>query len=79
MWVADPEGRPGYDRIVFLANVNNGIYTPPIGNGTGAILYLTYHVTSDLPFGMEIPIHFIDSGDPDYDITDNTLSDETGY
>jgi len=72
-WVADPVG-PGTDRFVWIANINNGIYTPPAAAGDDPILWLQYHVSADIPFGMEIPIEFQVN-----DYTDNTISDETGY
>jgi len=72
-WVQDPI-TPGSDRFVWIANVNDGITTPPAAAGHAAILMLSYQVSSTLPFGMHIPIDFMIT-----DYTDNTISDETGY
>lgn len=77
-WVADPNGA-GTDRFVWVANINNGIDTPPMFWGSAAqqIVKLTYAVTSGLPWDMAIPVTFDFAGPDDY--TSNTISDETGY
>jgi len=64
----------GTVRFVWVADINNGVPGVPMGAGSGAILWLTFHISSDLPFGMVIPVEFLIT-----DYTDNTISDETGY
>jgi len=72
-WIQDPI-MAGSDRFVWIANINDGVTTPPAAPGDAAILTLYYQVSSSLPFGMHIPIDFLIT-----DYTDNTISDETGY
>lgn len=72
-WVQDPI-MAGSDRFVWIANINNGVDTPPAVAGDAPIFWLNYQVSASLPWGMSIPIDFLIT-----DYTDNTISDETGY
>jgi len=72
-WIQDPI-MAGSDRFVWIANINDGVTTPPAAPGHAAIMTLYYQVSSSLPFGMHIPIDFLYT-----DYTDNTISNETGY
>ncbi|OGC91066.1 MAG: hypothetical protein A2W25_14000 [candidate division Zixibacteria bacterium RBG_16_53_22] len=77
--IPSPEG-PGTVRLVWVADINNGIHTRPAlpdldADFSNPFVYLNFHVASDLPFGVSIPIEFMYTGD----FTDNTISDSTGY
>jgi hypothetical protein len=73
-WTHNAEGA-GTDRVVWIADVNNGMYTPPALPGDGPILWVHYQVASgDFLFDVEVPINFMIT-----DFRDNTISDETGY
>jgi hypothetical protein len=71
--VVDPVG-PGTVRFVWIADINDGVHTSPAAPGHDAILWLQFHVSPGLPFGMHIPIDFLVT-----DFNDNTISDSTGY
>lgn len=64
----------GLSRVVYIANINNGIPHDPIMPGDGGIFFITFHVSDALPWGMNIDVTF-----PIPHFTDNTISDETGY
>ncbi|OGC90550.1 MAG: hypothetical protein A2W25_00495 [candidate division Zixibacteria bacterium RBG_16_53_22] len=71
---------PGTARFVWIADVNNGSHTSPAyaaydADFDSSFINLRFHVASGLPFGMEIPVVFLYTGD----FTDNTISDSTGY
>lgn len=64
----------GLVRVVYIADINNGIYHAPIATGDGGIFFINFHVSSTLPWGMMLDVTF-----PTPHFTDNTISDETGY
>jgi hypothetical protein len=74
-WTVDPIG-PGSDKFVWIADMNDGHFTPPMGAVTvpRPILKLIYAVTPGLDWETEIQVRF-DS----VDYRDNSISDETGY
>lgn len=65
---------PGTARIVYIADINNGVFHAPIAAGADPIFFLHFRIDAALPWGMSIPIDFIVN-----DFTDNTISDQTGY
>lgn len=66
---------PGTARIVGVADIRNGLISPPLQPGTGPIFFLEMSVSSDENLiGVDLPITFIN-----LDESDNTLSDSTGY
>jgi hypothetical protein len=66
---------PGTARIVGLADMRNGVVSPPLQPGTGPIFFLEMSVSPDESLiGVSLPVSFLD-----LDNTDNTLSDSTGY
>lgn len=71
--IVDPVG-PGTARFVWIADINNGFHTSPAAPGHDPVLWLQFHVSPALPFGMHIPIDFIIT-----QYNDNTISDSTGY
>jgi len=77
--IPNPEG-PGTVRLLWVADINNGVHTRPAlpdidADFSNPFVYLNFYVASNLPFGMMIPIEFMYTGD----FTDNTISDSTGY
>ena len=65
----------GTARIVGLADISNGVVSPPMQPGTGPIFFLEMSVSPDESLiGVNLPVSFLD-----LDNTDNTLSDSTGY
>ncbi len=64
----------GSARIVWIANINNGVYTPPAIPGSDPIFWLHYDVAPDVPFGIVSNIEFVVEH-----WSDNTISDSTGY
>jgi hypothetical protein len=65
----------GTARIVGLADIRNGVVSPPLQPGTGPIFFLEMSVSPDESLiGVNLPVSFLD-----LDNTDNTLSDSTGY
>ncbi len=74
-WVHDPIG-PGSARFIWIYDTPERGAGVPCDSGTGAIIYLRYHVASGIPFSAVVPIIFaLDSPD---DYTSNTLSDISG-
>jgi hypothetical protein len=66
---------PGTVRIVGLADMVNGVVSPPLAPGTGPIFNLNFVLANDEELiGVRFPIAFLTQ-----DVTDNTLSDSTGY
>jgi hypothetical protein len=66
---------PGSARLVGIADMVNGPVSPPLQTGTGPILNLNFAVSSDERWiGVRAPIQFLTQ-----DLTDNTLSDSSGY
>jgi hypothetical protein len=66
---------PGTARMVWLADVNDGNYGPPMEPGNGTIMWLNFHVApGEFLWGMMIPIDFLVRH-----WSDNTISDSTGY
>lgn len=61
-------------RITWIADINNGVHNDPAYAGEDPIFNLNFEVSSDLPWGMNIPITFLI---PHY--SDNTISDPSGY
>jgi uncharacterized repeat protein (TIGR01451 family) len=72
-WTPDAEG-PGSDRIIWTANMNDSIYTPPALPGNGAILMLNYAIYSDCYYDINSAIRFYS-----FDPSDNTITDSSGY
>jgi len=73
-WVHNAEG-PGTDRLVWIADINNGVPGTPAPIGNSPIVWVHYNVAAgDFLFGTQVPIEFVVN-----DYTDNTISDETGY
>jgi hypothetical protein len=64
----------GSARIVWIADLNNGVYTPPAIAGSDPIFWLHYQVDYSVPFGVLTNIEFVVEH-----YSDNTISDETGY
>jgi len=66
---------PGTARFVWIANINDGNYTPPMFPGHAEIMWLNFHVApGDFLFGVSVPIEFLV-----HHYSDNTISDSTGY
>jgi hypothetical protein len=66
---------PGTARIVGVADMVNGVVSPPLAPGTGAILNLNFAISADEQWiGVHLPVRFLTQ-----DLTDNTLSDSSGY
>lgn len=73
-WVHNAEG-PGTDRLVWIADINNGIPGTPAPTGNSPIVWVHYSVApGDFLFDTQVPVEFVVN-----DYTDNTISDETGY
>jgi hypothetical protein len=64
----------GSARIVWIADINNGVYTPPAIPGDDVIFWLHFDVESSVPFGIVSNIEFVVEH-----WSDNTISDSTGY
>jgi hypothetical protein len=64
----------GSARIVWIANIPDGVYTPPAAPGSEVIMWLHYDVAPDVPFGIVTNIEFVVEH-----WSDNTISDSTGY
>jgi hypothetical protein len=65
----------GFARIVGLADLRNGVVSPPLQPGIGPIFFLEMSVVPDENLiGVELPVSFLN-----IEQTDNTLSDSTGY
>jgi hypothetical protein len=64
----------GSARIVWIADLNNGITTPPAAPGSDPIFWLHFDVDDGVPFGFLTNIEFVVEH-----YSDNTISDETGY
>jgi len=73
-WVHNAEGA-GTDRLVWIADINNGIPGTPAPTGDSPIVWVHYSVApGDFLFDTQVPVDFVVN-----DYTDNTISDETGY
>ncbi|UCE67271.1 MAG: T9SS type A sorting domain-containing protein [Candidatus Zixiibacteriota bacterium] len=64
----------GSARIVWIADLNNGYYTPPAAAGWDPIFWMHFLVDYSVPFGVLTNIEFVVEH-----YSDNTISDETGY
>jgi hypothetical protein len=64
----------GNHKFIWISDINNGHYNPPMYAPGGEIITLHYRVASGLPFGWVVPIEFIRN-----DTTDNSISDSSGY
>ncbi|RKX19618.1 MAG: hypothetical protein DRP26_03135 [Candidatus Zixiibacteriota bacterium] len=65
----------GTARIVGLADLIGEPVSPPLAPGTGTVFNLNFAVSSDENLiGVELPVIFLTQ-----DLTDNTLSDSSGY
>ena len=68
---------PGTVRVVYIADVNNGVFHAPIaifGGGDATIFYLHFHVGNGVLFGTHVDVNFLVN-----DFRDNTISDSSGY
>jgi hypothetical protein len=69
------EGGPGTVKVVGVADLRNGVVSPPMQPGVGPIFMLDMSITPDENLiGVDLPITFLN-----LDPTDNTVSDSTGY
>ncbi|HBC47741.1 MAG TPA: hypothetical protein DCZ43_11900, partial [candidate division Zixibacteria bacterium] len=69
------DGGPGSVRIVGLADIRNGVVSPPMHPGNGPIFMLEMSVAPDEALiGVDLPVTFLN-----LEPADNTLSDSTGY
>ncbi len=69
------DGGAGTVRIVGIADIRNGVVSPPMQPGVGPIFMLDMSVASDEHLiGVSLPVTFLNA-----DPSDNTLSDSTGY
>ena len=74
-YVNNDDGGPGTARITGIADIRNGLVSPPLHPGTGPIFYLEMSLAADENLiGVHLPVTFLN-----LDQTDNTLSDSTGY
>ncbi len=64
----------GSARIVWIADLNNGVYTPPAAPGSDPIFWMHFQVDYSVPFGVLTNVEFVVEH-----YSDNTISDETGY
>ncbi len=65
----------GTSRITGIADIRNGVVSPPLQPGNGPIFFLEFSVSPDESMiGVDLPVIFLN-----LDQTDNTLSDSTGY
>ncbi len=66
---------PGTARIVGIADIRNGVVSPPLQPGTGPIFFLELSVAPEENLiGVDLQVNFLN-----LDQTDNTLADSTGY
>jgi hypothetical protein len=68
---------PGTVRVVYIADVNNGVFHGPIPASDGSdpsIFCLNFHVGTDVLFGTHVEVNFLVN-----DFRDNTVSDSSGY
>jgi hypothetical protein len=69
------DGGPGTVRIVGIADIRNGVVSPPMQPGIGPIFMLEMSVAPDEGLiGVNLPVRFLNA-----EPSDNTLSDSTGY
>jgi hypothetical protein len=69
------DGGAGTVRIVGIADIRNGVVSPPMQPGVGPIFMLDMSVASDEHLiGVNLPVTFLNA-----DPSDNTLADSTGY
>lgn len=64
----------GSARIVWIADLNNGVSTPPAAPGSDPIFWMHFMVDYSVPFGVLSNVEFVVEH-----YSDNTISDETGY
>ncbi len=73
--VTNDDAGPGTVRVVGIADIRNGVVSPPMQPGVGPIFMLEMSVAQNEDLiGVELPVRFLNA-----DPTDNTLSDSTGY
>jgi hypothetical protein len=73
--VHNDDSGPGTARIVWIADINDGVHTSPMDPGHDAIMWLNFHVApGEFLFGVSVPIEFLVNH-----WSDNTISDSTGY
>ena len=68
---------PGTVRVVYIADINNGVFHGPIPAYDGSdpsIFCLNFHVGTNVLFGTHIDVNFLVN-----DFRDNTVSDSSGY
>ncbi|HBZ01182.1 MAG TPA: hypothetical protein DEO84_07675 [candidate division Zixibacteria bacterium] len=75
--IVAPYGVPGTDKWVWIANMNDGVYTPPAPPTLEPILWLKYHISPSIGIGALVNLFFVTTGPDSY--TYNTTSDSTGY
>jgi hypothetical protein len=73
--VHDEDSGPGTARMVWIADINDGVHTSPMFPGDDVIMWLNFHVSpGDYLSGILVPIDFLIRH-----YSDNTISDSTGY
>lgn len=71
----DPPCDPGGAvRVTWISDINNGVPHPPAGPGSEPVFNLIFQINPDLPWGMTVPVAFLNQH-----YSDNTISDESGY
>jgi hypothetical protein len=64
----------GAVRVTWISDINNGVPHPPAPPGSDPVFNLIFDVDPALPWGMEIPVEFLNEH-----YSDNTISDPSGY
>jgi hypothetical protein len=60
--------------VTWISDINNGIPHAPAGPGADPVFNLVFEIDPAVPWGMVIPVEFLNQH-----YSDNTISDETGY
>ncbi len=61
-------------RIVWIADISNGVFNPPAYAGDDPVLLVTFDIDESVEIGQEIPVEFYNR-----DFSSNTVSDSTGF
>jgi hypothetical protein len=71
----DPPCDPGGAvRVTWISDIINGVPHPPAGPGSDPVFNLIFMVNPTLPWGMLVPVEFLNQH-----YSDNTISDPSGY
>jgi hypothetical protein len=71
----DPPCDPGGAvRVTWISDINNGVPHAPAIAGSDPVFNLVFQIDPAVPWGMVIPIEFLNQH-----YSDNTISDESGY